>query len=192
MAANSTNTGNAGEHLVAAVLLARGHHAAMADRGNPAYDILSRYKGVSSAIRVKTSSSKSFQWTAKSEGLYLEYDPSDDSDFVVLVAFCGSSNPRDAEIYVIPTRVVVDDIEQTACHYYSFPKRDGTRRKVTNQRVIRLDGYDRPDNVSYNFGEKWRRYREAWHLLERPEDSQTSGHSSDSSLQFQQSYAVAG
>ncbi len=44
--ANSTNTGNAGEYLVLAELLAHGHHADLAGRGNATFDIIIRVSGV--------------------------------------------------------------------------------------------------------------------------------------------------
>ena len=162
---NSTNTGNAGEYLVLAELLARGHHAGLAERGNPTFDVITRHGDRYSSLRVKTSSTKSFQWTARGESEPLpRYDPGDSTDFVVLVAFKGGG-PRDADIYVVPARVVVETINDVNRKYHNHPKRDGTPRKRVKQRVLRLDGKDRPDNPSYDFATKWAGYREAWHLL---------------------------
>lgn len=50
--ANTTNTGNAGEHLVMAELLSRGFHAFLADRANPAFDIAVYKDGRHALIRV--------------------------------------------------------------------------------------------------------------------------------------------
>ena len=66
--ANSKNTGNAGEYLVLAELLARGHHAAMAARDNLTFDVITWHAGRYSSVRVKTSSDRTFQWTASGPG----------------------------------------------------------------------------------------------------------------------------
>ncbi len=75
------------------------------------------------------------------------------------------------QIQRVPNRLVcadlvVDMINEVYRDYHSFLKRDGTPRKWSTQRVLRLDGQDRPDNTSYDFARKWAEYHEAWHLLE--------------------------
>ena len=85
----SINVGNAGEHLIMAELLARGYHAFMADRGNPAFDAAAILPdGRQVKIRVKTcSTNRTFQYNAKRDGtIFLDYDPSDPTDFCALVA----------------------------------------------------------------------------------------------------------
>ena len=58
--------GNAGEHYVMACLLARGDLAGLAAGGNPHFDILVRTSsGDFWAVRVKTASDSTFQWSAK-------------------------------------------------------------------------------------------------------------------------------
>jgi len=168
--ADSTSTGNAGEFLVLAELLHRGFHAGLAERGNPIYDVLARHGGRYSSLRVKTSRSRTFQWTATGVGpddpSLPHVDPDDTTDFTVLVAFDGKG-PRSAETYVIPSVVVDRTLRDVNNHYLSFPnQRTGGRRKRTKQRVIRLDGKDRPTNSSFGFAAKWADYRDAWHLLE--------------------------
>ncbi|MDJ0947735.1 MAG: hypothetical protein QNJ94_02345 [Alphaproteobacteria bacterium] len=167
---NSTNTGNAGEYLVLAELLARGHHAGLAERGNPTFDIITRHGDRYSSLRVKTSSNRTFQWTATGarpgDASLPRLNPSDETDFVALVAFNGGG-PRNAEVYVVPSPVVDRALSEANEHYHRFPnQRTGGKRKRTNQRVIRLDGEDRPDNASFDFASKWAGYRDAWHLLE--------------------------
>ena len=164
---NSTNTGNAGEYLVLAELLARGHHTGLAERGSPTFDIITRHGKRHSCRRVKTSSTRSFQWTAKGDWEPLpRHDPEDARDFVVLVALNGGG-PRGADLYVVPTRVVVEAINDAYREYHNHPnQKNGEPRKWTNQRVLRLDGEDRPDNPSYGFAEKWAEYQDAWHVLE--------------------------
>ncbi len=150
-------------------LLARGIHAGMADRGNPHFDILVRNQsGEFRAIRVKTTRSASFQWTAKEEWSPLpgfDKDNPDPSDVSILVAFNGQSPGPDTEIYVIPTARLVQDINRVNSHYHAHKNRDGSTRKRARQRVIRLDGKKKPDNIAYDFRDDWRDFRDGWSLL---------------------------
>ena len=111
---SSVQIGNAGEHYVMACLLARGIHAGLADRGNPHFDILVRNRsGDFRAVRVKTTRSASFQWTAKEEWNPLpgfDKDNPDPRDVSILVAFNGQPPGPDTEVYVIPTARLVEDI----------------------------------------------------------------------------------
>jgi len=50
-------------------------------------------------------------------------------------------------------------------------KRDGTPRKGAGHVVIKWDGKDTEKNRSGNFAHKWRKYADAWDLLERPRPS---------------------
>ena len=43
--------------------------------------------------------------------------------------------------------------------------RDGSVRKRARQRVIRLDGKKKPDNIAYAFRDDWRDFRGGWDLL---------------------------
>lgn len=167
---SSVQIGNAGEHYVMACLLARGIHAGLADRGNPHFDILVRNRlGDFRAVRVKTTRSASFQWTAKEEWDPLpgfDKDNPDPRDVSVLVAFNGQPPGPETEIYVIPTARLVKDINCVNRHYHEHPNRDGSERKRARQRVIRLDGDKKPDNIAYAFRDDWRDFRDGWGLLE--------------------------
>jgi len=169
---SSVQTGNAGEHYVMACLLAQGIHAGLADRGNPHFDILVRNSsGDFRALRVKTTRSASFQWTAKEEWAPLpgfDKDNPDSRDLSVLVAFNGEPPGTETEIYVIPTARLVEDLNHVNRHYHAHRNRDGSVRKRSNQRVIRLDGKKKPDNIAYAFADDWREFRDAWHLLDGP------------------------
>ena len=141
---SSVKTGNAGEHLVMAELLARGHHAAMADRGNPAYDILSLCGGRHSSLRVKTSRSANVKWSTKRDGtVFLELSRGNDSDFVVIVLM--PERPRNADFYILPTAVVDRTLKTNHKKWLASP---------------RLDGKPRTD------AKRWAKYHDAWHLLE--------------------------
>ncbi|MCA9307107.1 MAG: hypothetical protein R3B46_10195 [Phycisphaerales bacterium] len=146
-----------------AELLCRGYQAFRADRGNPAFDIAVDSNGSTSMIRVKTTTCNDVQWNAKKDGrVFLELR--DDRDFVAIVEM--QNGVRSAVIYLVPTKLVEETLE--CCHqaYISHAKRDGTPRKVVSQRVIRMEGEDKPTNPSFGFARKWEQFREAWHLLD--------------------------
>ena len=140
---SSVQIGNAGEHYVMACLLAQNIHAGLADRGNPHFDILVRNQsGDFRAVRVKTTRSASFQWTAKELWDPLpgfDKDNPDPRDVSVLVAFNNKPPGPETEIYVIPTLRLVEDINRVHRHYHNYRNRDGSERKWSTQRVIRLD-----------------------------------------------------
>lgn len=162
--AESVCIGNAGEHLVMAELLAQGFQAFMADRNNPAFDIAVDAGGVTSMIRVKTTTADygAAQWSMKRTGdVFLDVRP--ERDFVALTDLRGGV--RGAVIYLVPTPVVDAELRRAMAVYYSRPNRDGTQRKDNGQRILRLDGEDRPDNPSFGYAVKWAQYREAWHQL---------------------------
>jgi hypothetical protein len=167
---SSVQIGNAGEHYVMACLLAQGIHAGLADRGNPHFDILVRNKsGDFRAVRVKTTRGASFQWTAKEEWDPLpgfDKDNPDPQDISVLVAFNDKPPGRDTELYVIPTARLVEDINRVNRHYHNHKNRNGSERKRSPQRVIRLDGLKKPDNIAYGFRDEWRLFRDCWKLLD--------------------------
>ena len=89
-----------------------------------------------------------------------------DTDFTVLVSMSGNRN-RD-QFYVLPSRVVREEIALRQRHYLSVAKRDGTARKDTGHWTLRLakrrDGRQEP---GYGLEEKWKQYLEAWNLFER-------------------------
>ncbi len=167
---SAVQIGNAGEHYVMACLLARGIHAGLADRGNPHFDILIRNRsGDFRAVRVKTTNSASFQWAAKEEWDPLpgfDKDNPDPRDVSVLVAFNGQPPGPETEVYLIPTVRLVEDLNRVHRHYHKHPKHDGSKRKRTRQRVIRLDGKKKPGKISYAFRDDWRDFRDRWDLLD--------------------------
>lgn len=167
---SSIQVGNAGEHYVMACLLGQGIHAGLADRGNPHFDILARTKaGDFRAVRVKTGRGSTFQWTAKALWDPLpgfDKDNPDPHDVTVLVAFNDKRPGVETEVYIIPTARLVADINRVHDHYHSHRNRDGSLRSQVTQRVIRLDGVKRPDNIAYAFRDDWASFRDAWHLID--------------------------
>jgi len=181
---SSVQIGNAGEHYVMACLLAQGYDAGLADRGNPNFDILLRTPGGDfRAVRVKTTSSASFQWTAKEEWDPLpgfDKDDPDARDVSILVAFNGDPPGQSTEAYVIPTARLVEDINRVNRHYHSHKNRDGSTCKRAKQRVIRLDGEKKPDNIAYGFREDWHEFLDGWDLLGGAVEAVKVGRTSDS------------
>jgi|SRR5580698_170074 hypothetical protein len=165
----STQIGNAGEYYVMSYLLWRRCHVGLADRGNPVFDLLLRTPTRDfRAIRIKTSSADDFKWTAKGELDPLpgfDKDNPDPTDMAVLVAFNREMPGVKTEMYVMPTAQLVNDINRVHIHYNKFKNRDGSDRKLSRMRVIRLSGKARPENIAYGFREDWKSYRDAWHLL---------------------------
>ena len=166
---SSVQVGNAGEHYVMACLLARGHHAGLADRGNPHFDILVRTSsGDFRALRVKTASDSTFQWSAKETWDPLpgfDREEPDPGDVTVLVAFNDEPPGAATEVYVVPTARLVEDINRAHRHYHEFPNRDGSGRSWSARRVIRLWGEKRPDSIAYGFRGDWAEFLDGWDLL---------------------------
>lgn len=163
--ASTVSIGNAGEHLLMAELLARGFQAFMADRGNPAFDIAVDVSGSASMIRVKTTRCSDVQWSAKKNG-EVSLDRRSERDFVAIVDL--RKGVRSAMIYLVPTVSVEQVLAENHAKYLSHPKSDGSPRKDTKQRIIHLDGVDRPTNEAYGYSRKWEEYREAWWQLGDP------------------------
>ncbi len=53
------------------------------------------------------------------------------------------------------------DIKRVHVHYNKFKNRDGSDRKLSRMRVIRLSGKVRPENIAYGFRENWKSYQDA-------------------------------
>ena len=160
----SVTTGNAGEHLVMAELLARGFDAYWADRGNTAYDVgcFAKETGRATRLRVKTTKKGEAIWNMKKTGeLFLEQKETD--DFVVI---CDIRNGiRGADMYVVPTPVVAQDLTQDHAFYLRFPTKNGKERTNSDMRVIRFYGEPKPENQAFGYQDKYAQYRDAWNLL---------------------------
>ena len=126
------------------------------------------------ALRVKTTRSSSFQWTAKEEWDPLpgfDKDNPDPSDVSVLVAFNDNPPGPKTEVYIIPTEQLVEDINRVNRHYHEHRNRDGSKRKRSSLRVIRLDGQKKPGNIAYAFRDDWQKFRDAWHRIDSVQES---------------------
>lgn len=157
--------GLSGEFLVAAEMAKQGWEVVHTSHGHPGYDLLAHKGGRVVGIRVKSASDTTIKWTAKSDSLLANYEPDNSDDWTAMVLFNGGG-VRDALIYVVPTDIVVQAVEHDDRFYHSHKNRDGSTRKVTNLRVMRFSGSDRPTNKAYGYQDKFQRYRDGWNQLD--------------------------
>jgi hypothetical protein len=88
-----------------------------------------------------------------------------DTDFTVLVSMSSDRN-RD-QFYVLPSRVVREEIVRRQKDYLSVAKRNGTARKDTGHWTLRLaKRKDGRQEAGYGLEDEWKQYLEAWDLLE--------------------------
>lgn len=160
----STNKGNAGENLVMAELLAQGFEAYRADRGHPEYDVACfAESGHATRLRVKTTTENGAAiWTARKNGkIFLDAKATD--DFVII---CDVQNGiRGADMYVVPTPVVEQDLVGDHAFYVAQPGRYGKTRSDSDMRVMRFHGEPKHDNQAFGYQAKYAQYRDAWYLL---------------------------
>ena len=158
----SGSVGNAGEYLVAAHLLMRGFHGGFADRGNRAFDLITRKGNAFAGIRVKTSTHPAtrFTWTCKKTGeIFLEIG---EHDFVIMV-YLPKRQIASARFWIVPTPLVDQTLRDVHVGWLASARRDGGPHKDTALRGFTMNG----DPASYRagFDEKWRRYENAWDTL---------------------------
>lgn len=147
-----------------AELLYRGFDAYWADRGNPKFDIACFWNESDRAtrLRVKTTSNHSAIWSMKNNGLFLEMQAK--NDYVMIVNL--GQGLRERDIYILPTKLLAEDIERDHRHYTSVLKNDGTPRKQDQKmRCIRFVGKDKPSDLSWGYQNKYAQYRESWDQL---------------------------
>lgn len=158
----SGSIGNAGEYLVAAHLLMRGFHGGFADRGNRAFDLITRKGDAFAGVRVKTSTHPAtrFTWTCKKSGeIFLEMG---ERDFVVMV-YMPKKQIAQARFWIVPTRVVDKTLQDCHVGWINSERRDGAPHKDTALRGFTMSGD--PKSYRAGFQEKWARYEGAWDQL---------------------------
>lgn len=157
--------GNAGENLVLARLLIRGHHAALASRNSAAFDIITRFNRRYSSLRVKAGSTRAIRWNAKADGsVFVDHSQGDDTDFVVIVLM-PNADVNSPEFYIVPTDVVDSTLKQAHTRWLRSSRRDGEPHKDTSLRAIAFSKTGRLVASVFS-GADWSGYRDAWHLLE--------------------------
>lgn len=158
----SGSIGNAGEYLVAAHLLMRGFHGGFADRGNRAFDLITRKGDSFAGLRVKTSTHPAtrFTWTARKDGrVFLEMGK---RDFVVMV-YLPKKQIAAARFWIVPTPIVDQTLRDCHDGWLASTRRDGEPHKETALRGFTMTGD--PKSYRAGFQEKWKQYEDAWHLL---------------------------
>jgi hypothetical protein len=161
----SSAKGNLGEHVIMAELMHRDFHAFMADRNNPAFDVMSLWapSGKKCMLRVKTTSNHSAVWTVKKSGAIF-LDLQDEDDFVTIVDI--GSGLRDRDVYILPTRFLLNRLQSDHSDYVTHPKKDGSARKPEQgMRCIRFFGNEKATDRSWGYDKKFAEFREAWDLL---------------------------
>jgi hypothetical protein len=158
----SGSVGNAGEYLVAAHLLMRGFHGGFADRGNRAFDLITRKGDAFAGIRVKTSTHRAtrFTWTCKKTGeVFLEIGK---RDFVVMT-YLPNKQIAHARFWIVPTPLVDQTLREVHVQWLASNRRDGAPHKDTALRGFTMTG----DPASYRAGfeQKWLKYENAWDQL---------------------------
>jgi len=142
----STLVGVAGEYFVAAELSTRGYLASITMRNSRGIDIIVSNSDASRSmtIQVKTSSSGGPKWilTQKSESFC------SDNHYYVFVLLRGVGLRPD--FYVVPSKIVANDVSRAHSQWIAGTKADGSPRK---------------DSAIRNFRDPDDRYKEAWELL---------------------------
>ena len=119
-------------------------------------------------LRVKTCGpgQNAFQFGGFKPGEEITFDNLRKSDFTILVRM--DDDRQKDEFYILPTRVVRQQLKKYRRSYLSTRKRDGQKRKDTGHWTLHLaemrsgEGRD-----NYSFAKKWAKYRDAWCSLER-------------------------
>ncbi|HKX10723.1 MAG TPA: hypothetical protein VJN67_21165 [Stellaceae bacterium] len=159
-----------GERTVEAELLRRGWLTSNVNASikNAAdYDIIAVKKARTIHLRIKTCGAgfKSFQFGGFRPGEEISVGTIPDSDYTVLVQM--STRRDDDSFWVVPTKVVRQQIRLHRLAYMKQPKRDGGLRKDIGHWTLHLDalqsGEDRP---ARGLREKWKSYLDNWSSLE--------------------------
>lgn len=165
--------GAAGEKLVEAKLLRRGWLPANANasvRNAAVFDIHAEKNRQVVSLRVKTCGPglEAFQFSDK----IIKDDRVGSRDYTILVAMGKDEEERSAEekdqFYIVPTRLVRDEVKARKDHYINIPKRDGSARKAEIQYKLRLFGLKSGKQPpGYDLAKKWKKFLNNWKILEK-------------------------
>gem|GEM_PF-3326334 len=117
-------------------------------------------------LRIKTCGpgQDAFQFSARPGQDLATADLADD-DYTILVRMGRA--PGDDQFYIMPTRILREQINAHRRAYLNQARRDGRPRKDLGHWTLRLKptrgGEERPN---YGFVSKWKAYRDAWETLE--------------------------
>jgi hypothetical protein len=130
------------------------------------YDLIARKDGRTVLLRVKTCGpgQNAFQFSSRPDH---EMKTSDlrEEDYTILVRM--GDKRQDDHFYVMPTRILREQVNAHRKAFLATMRRDGAPRKDLGHWTLRLyqvrSGEDRPN---YGFAQKWKSYRDAWQLLD--------------------------
>jgi hypothetical protein len=132
------------------------------------FDIYAVKRGHTVHLRVRACGpdTRAFQFGGFDPGEQVQVGKFNDTDFTVLVSM-SSERSRD-QFYVLPSRIVREEIALRQKDYLSMAKRDGTARKDTGHWRLQLaKRKDGRQEGGYGLEDKWKQYLGAWDLLER-------------------------
>lgn len=165
MVSASSLTGAAGEHFVMSQLLRRGMIAALAPAGVPNCDIVvtddigDRLCAIQVKTRNNTGADLGWHMSKKHESL------TSPSLFYCFVDF-ALGHDTGPFTYVVPAAVVAQTLAETHQAWLNQPGVRGQKRNDSEMRRFR-PSYGHLEMGKYEMG--WLDpFREAWHLLERP------------------------
>jgi hypothetical protein len=164
--------GAAGELLVQARLLVRGWTTGNVNSGGmmnaPAIDLVAMKGKHTVKIAVKSTGHgvSSVQWGIK-EGSNSLFKGNVLPDFVIFVWFADCHELDQCRIFIVPAKIVARDVLKAHAFFHTHLKRDGSPRKGVGHVVITWLGNDTEKSNSRNFASKWKKFEEAWHILEK-------------------------
>lgn len=158
--------GRMGELVVELELLARGWLVGnfnASTMNSAGWDLFATKSGRSVKIRVKAKrpGTSCFVWSKKRNGRVFDLTDGDEADFVAAVSFEVAGSPA---VYILPSRMVEDELLTSAAAWLAGERRGGGLRKDTS--VLRVHIDDRVDVIGHGYREKWELYRGAWGMLE--------------------------
>jgi hypothetical protein len=113
-----------------------------------------------SLIRVKTTSSASMIWSRSLSGVtFLDQRAKDDYCCIVDMR----NGVQNAELYLVPTKVVQRAIDVAKKYWVEGLRRDGGPHVDSRRQVLSL--CDRDRHPYWGFRVKWAKYRDNWDQL---------------------------
>jgi hypothetical protein len=131
------------------------------------YDLIAIKGGRTVLLRVKTCGpgQNAFQFNSP-PGQQMTTANLREEDYTILVRM--GDKRQDDDFYIMPTRILREQINAHRNALLETPRRDGNRRRDLGHWTLRLNqirsGKDRPN---YGFAHKWKMYRDAWQSLEK-------------------------
>jgi hypothetical protein len=157
--------GRMGELVVELELLARGWLVGnfnATTMNSAGWDLFATKGGRSVKIRVKAKrpGTSSFAWSRKRNGRVFDLIDGDDEDYVAAVSFLTVGPPA---VWVLPSRMVEDELLSSSAAWLAGERRGGGTRKDTA--VLRVHMDDRVGAPGHGYAETWAGYLWAWDSL---------------------------